>query len=266
MSAFGGPSALKGVVRPGVGPSNRAIPTPGDSARITFTILNAAQDSFSVLADLNTGRPTVTGGGAKWNVIDRPQRAGLTVFGGYDPLQLSVPILFDSFIDGTSVENDIDLLWKMWGRGVRSANASASKAAPVIEVDGDLLPKMIRVSVDNPSPPNWVITGIDEDSSSAVHNSATHVVRLAATVTLEQFVTTSALASLAPTSASARTKTNVYPVGDTMRNVATKQRTTVAALRTLNGYKSNKTLDPYLRDPSKKFTKAVAVKVPRVSA
>jgi hypothetical protein len=246
--------------------SPNARRVPGDSSKITFTILNAAQDSFSVLADLNTGRPSITGGGAKWNVIDRPQRAGLTVFGGYDPLQLVVPVLFDSFILGTSVEDDIDLLWRMWGRGVRSANASANRAAPVIEVDGDLLPKMIRFSVANPSPPNWVIIDITEDSGSVVHNSSSHVVRLPVTVTLEQYVTTSALASLAPAPSTARTKTNVYPAGDTMRNVATKQRTTVANLRTLNGYGSNRTLDPYLRDPSKKFTKAVSVKVPRVSA
>lgn len=255
----------KGIVRRGVGPSNRPIPTPGDAARITFTILNAAKDSFSVLADLNTGRPSITGGGAKWNTIDRPQRAGLTVFGGYDPLQLVVPVLFDDFVAGLSVEDDIDLLWKMWGRGVRSANASSDKAAPVIQIDGDLLPKMLRFSSENPSPPNWVITNISEDSASAVHNAATHVVRLPVVVTASQYVTTPALASLAPQAAGARTKTNVYSAGETMRNVATRQRTTVKALRDLNNYGSNRTLDGYLRDPSKKFTKAVPVKVPRVS-
>lgn len=260
------------------------MPKLADEALITFTILNAAKDSVSAVADLNTGRPAVTGGGAKWNVIDRPQQTGLTVFGGYDPLQLVIPILFDNIIfnsnpkitrdPGDTVEDDIDLLWKMWGRGVRAANTKTNsdtgpaKAPPVLAVDGVLLPKMIRYSSgDNPKPPNWVITDITEDSSGAVENSANHIVRLPVTVTLEQYVTTSALASLSPASTStSRTKTNVYPAGDTMRNVATKQRTTVVDLRTLNNYGKNHALDGYLRDPSKRFTKAVSVKVPRVSA
>lgn len=247
-----------------------------DEALITFTVLNAAKDSFTAVADLNTGRPAVTGGGGKWNVIDRPQRTGLTVFGGYDPLQLVVPILFDNMVfnsnpkirrdPGDTVEDDIDLLWKMWGRGVRGANASANKTPPVIEVDGELLPKMIRFSTANPTPPNWVIVDITEDTSGAIENSASHVVRLPVTVTLQQYVTTAALASLAPSSTSSRTKTNVYPAGDTMRHVATKQRTTVVNLRTLNNYGHNHALDGYLRDPSKRFTKAISVKVPRVSA
>lgn len=241
---------------------------PGDTAKITFSILNSA-DTFTALADLNTGRPAITGGGAKWNTVDRPLRTGLSVFAGYDPVQLTIPLLFDNFIQGDTIEDDVDLLWRMWGRGVKAANASANKAAPVIVVDGDLLPKMVRYGSSNQDPPNWVITDITEDATSAVHNSASHLVRLAVTVTLTQYVTSSALAALTGTpdpSTSTRTKTNTYPAGSTMRKIATKQRSTVAELRALNNYGSNHSLDAYLRDPNKKFAKSLAVKVPRVAA
>lgn len=242
--------------------------TPGESSKITLTILNT-NTSVTVLADLNTGRPAVVGGGAKWNTVDRPLKTGLSVFAGYDPLQLSIPLLFDNFRQGDTIEDDVDLLWFMFGRGVGAANTQTkSKQAPILTVDGTLLPPNVRYSAsDNPSPPNWVITDISEDSGSAVFNSANHLVRLPVVVTLSEYVTSSALASLTDTpTTTTRMKTSTYPAGSMIRKIATAQRTTVAALRTLNNYGSNKDLDPYLRDSSKKFTKTLKVKVPRVDA
>jgi LysM repeat protein len=237
-----------------------------DAARIAFTVLNS-NDTVTALADLNTGRPTITGGGAKWNTIDRPRLVGLTVFAGYDPLQMTVPLLFDDLIAGNSVEPDLDTLWKFWGRGPRAANASANKQPLPLIVDGELLPRMVRfAAVSNPAPPNWVITNISEDAASAVHNAANHVVRLAVTVTLEEYNASSALGSLADDggSSTSRTKTITYPKGMTMRKVARQQRTTVKALQKLND--GNQKLEPYLRDPSLKFKRPLKVKVPRVSA
>jgi hypothetical protein len=239
---------------------------PGDPAKITFTVLNSSTRTISVLADLNTGRPTLTTGGARWNVISRPQRTGLMVFDGYDPLGISIPVLFDNFVTGDTVQDDVDLLWLMWGRGPGAANASSNKASPVIGVTGDLMPPITQASSTNPGPPNWVITQIDEDGSSAVFNSAQHLVRLAVVVTLQEYIASSALDSLAGTPKTGGTKTNVYPKNTTMRKVATLQQTTVVHLRELNNYGHNHTLDKYLRDPSKKFAKHLSVKVPRVDA
>lgn len=251
-------------------PAGTGAHHPGDSARITLTILNTGE-SVTALADLNTGRPALTGGGAKWNTIDRPLRTGLSVFAGYDPLQIVVPLLIDNFVDGATIEDDVALLWKMWGRGVGAANTNAaSKQAPVIVLDGTLLPSPVRFSAsENPSPPNWVITDISEDSASAVFNSANHLVRLPVTVTLGEYNPSSALASLTSTTTTStpvRTKTAVFPAGSTMRGIATAQRTTVVHLRDLNGYGSNKLLDRYLRDPSLPFRAPLKVKVPRVKA
>lgn len=269
MTGFGGLSTdglgLGAAALAGIAAGTRAAAAPGDPAKITFTVLNSSTRTISVLADLNTGRPTLTGGGAKWNTIDRPQRTGLTTFAGYDPMQISIPVLFDNFVVGTTIQDDVDMLWLMWGRGPGAANASSHKAAPVIGVTGDLMPPITQASSTNPGPPNWVITAIDEDGASAVHNSAQHLVRLAVVVSLQEYIASSALDSLAGTKTPAGTKTNVYPKGSTMRKVATLQQTTVAILRKLNNYGHNHTLDGYLRDPSKKFAKHVSVKVPRVN-
>lgn len=256
----------KGVLRPvGVGSFSNHL--PGDPAKITFTVLNSATQTISVLADLNTGRPTLTAGGATWNTIPRPQRTALTIFNGYDPLAITIPVLFDNFLDGSTIQDDVDMLWLMWGRGPGAANAAAgSKAGPVLSVTGDLMPPITQATSTNPGPPNWVITSIDEDGASAVFNSAQHLVRLAVSVSLEEFNQSSALSSLATAKTSSGTKTNVYPKDWTMRRVATLQQTTVVILRTLNNYGSNKDLDSYLRDPSKSFAHHLSVKVPRINA
>lgn len=262
------PAPPKGVLRnpDALNLASSSVVVPGDRAKITFTVLNSSTRTFAVLSDLNTGRPTLTGGGSRWNVIPRPGRTGLTVFDGYDPLQIQVPILFDNFIDGSTIQDDVDLLWLMWGRGPGAANTTADhKASPVLSVTGNLMPPITQASATNPGPPNWVITQIDEDGASAVFNSAQHLVRLAVTVSLQEFIASSALGSLADSKPSG-SKTNVYPKDTTMRKVATLQQTTVAALRTLNNYGHNKTLDKYLRDPSKKFAKHLSVKVPRIDA
>lgn len=260
----------KGVLRAGSVFPVSTVPQPTDAAKLTFAILNAKKvkpNSFTAFADLTAGRPTIIGGGAKWNTIDRPQRAGLTVFGGYDPLQMSVPLLFDGFRTDASVEDDVALLWRMYGRGPGAPNTQKNKIPKVIEVIGDLLPSIVRFSEDNQGPPNWVVTGVDEDGASAVHAGSQVLVRLSVTVTLTEFVTTSALASLQPDDGSAaKNQTNIYPAGFTMAKVMQLQRTTLTALRSLNHFGSNKILDPYLRDRSKKFTKTVRVKVPTVPA
>jgi len=51
------------------------------------------------------GAPTVTKGYAKWVEVPRPQREAVTVFSGFEPLTLSVPILYAL---NPSEENDLE--------------------------------------------------------------------------------------------------------------------------------------------------------------
>ncbi len=72
-----------------------------------------------VLAD--EAAPTPSAGYAKWAHIQRPQRTALTVLEGYEPMTLTVPVLFDSIRDNgirENVELQIQRLEWMAGRGI----------------------------------------------------------------------------------------------------------------------------------------------------
>ena len=76
--------------------------------------------SVEVLA--GDGAPTPSGGYAKWAHIPRPQRTAITVFEGYEPMTLSVPVLFDAVRQNgvrEDVENQIQWLEWMAGRGIK---------------------------------------------------------------------------------------------------------------------------------------------------
>jgi hypothetical protein len=73
---------------------------------------------YTFVARLGEDVPTPTGGFGGWNSVARRRRRGLTVFDGNDPYKLDIPILFDHFRAGTSVEDDITALERMCGWGL----------------------------------------------------------------------------------------------------------------------------------------------------
>ncbi|MGA8762403.1 MAG: hypothetical protein WB562_05890, partial [Candidatus Sulfotelmatobacter sp.] len=51
--------------------------------------------------------PTITGGYAKWQVLDRPYQRGLTIHQGYDPVQMTVDVIFGQWDSGVGwYQND----------------------------------------------------------------------------------------------------------------------------------------------------------------
>lgn len=148
---------------------------------------------FVVLA--GEGAPTVTGGFAKWNVISRPQRVGMTVLDGYDPITMVVPIRFDNVVRGRShrpIEDMVgDLEW-MAGRGLHFGNVghAAQGDSPLVQV-------FTTDSHGKPTPlipapyqtPNlyWVIADLAFDSSP-LRNRDGHRIRQDVTVTLLEHV------------------------------------------------------------------------------
>lgn len=185
-----------------------AVPTLAASTRAPAGVLQAitfagsltdaagqsSAHSFVVLA--GDGAPTVTGGFAKWQVVDRPQIVGTTVLQGYDPITLVVPILFDevaypSVNQGRALEDDIQILEWMGGRGQLYSNSPFSPAF------GDS-PLITLVTADSSGTPTplvpasyqalvWVITGIDYDPNPLRARNG-HRIRQAVTVTLTQHV------------------------------------------------------------------------------
>lgn len=59
------------------------------------------------------GPPKMTGGSGGWNVVTRPRRVGLTQWQGRDPYRMDIPILFDAYREGVSVEPGISRLNNM---------------------------------------------------------------------------------------------------------------------------------------------------------
>lgn len=163
----------------------------GDKTRIRVPGILRVSERFHVLA--GDQPPRVVGGYQKLETIDRPGRTGLTHFVGYDPITMEVPIRFEGVIDkdGVGIENRIELLERMAGRG--NFKGASAGPAPIIRVsttdnNGVVVPLIapnFQWSRQNPSAPLWRIANIewDEDALRDAHGRR---IRQRATVTLQQ--------------------------------------------------------------------------------
>lgn len=148
--------------------------------------------ALEVLAD--TGQFVVTAGYAKINTVDVPQRKGIAVFAGFDPVTATLPIILDTLGSdlvtehgeqagekahivvggkGFAVEEGCQLLEWMAGQGrgpggaYRSAAEEGTEPPRVIveTLDGQEHPtKLVPLNYNsagqiNPTP-EWLITGI----------------------------------------------------------------------------------------------------------
>jgi hypothetical protein len=157
-----------------------------------------AADGFSVLA--GDTPPRVVSGYAKFETLDRPMRAGLNEFHGYDPITLEVPIRFDAYRgsrgtpEGADIEVDIAKLARMAGRGIDSVSSVGEP--PIIRVSvtnakGDdfvpLIPKNYQRGPRNPTGPLWRVADLDWDEG-ALRNPAGNRIRQLCVVTLRQHI------------------------------------------------------------------------------
>lgn len=174
----------------------------GDHTRIRVPGTLRQSDVFHVLA--GDTPPRVTGGYQKLDVVERPGRTGITRFVGYDPITYEVPIRFENFADGgisgaegAGVEDDIQLLEHMAGRGIGAG--SAIGPAPIVRISTTsssgkivpLIPQNYQWSRQNPTAPLWRIANIDWDDNvpdGVLRNKAGNRIRQKATVTLQQYV------------------------------------------------------------------------------
>ena len=132
---FKGGGLTGGQVHQGVtGPSASVTPAPGppkpqpgpwspqQTLNFVGTLTNgikSAPFSFNVLA--GHGAPTITGGWAKINTVDRARTLGFTIPAGFDPMTMDVPIQFEGVAKYSDsepdIEGDIQKLEWMAGRG-----------------------------------------------------------------------------------------------------------------------------------------------------
>jgi hypothetical protein len=83
--------------------------TPPNKYFYTFKSSDGAQ--VKVLR--GDGPPKIVGGLGGWSMVARPRRTSITQWAGREPYQMDVPVLFDGWHDGNSVETDIRTLNKM---------------------------------------------------------------------------------------------------------------------------------------------------------
>lgn len=139
--------------------------------------------------------PRITDGYAKLSTVDRPQRTGLTIFDGFNPMVLEVPIRFENFQfgEGLQIERDIAKLERLAGRG--DFEGTAVGPPPVVRVSvtgasGGVVPLIshnYQWSRQNPNAPKWRVQGVDWDAEP-LRNDSGNRTRQLATVTLQQQV------------------------------------------------------------------------------
>lgn len=62
-----------------------------------YEILPMDGTGDSVIVYRGNGGPQITGGGGRWDVVQRPRRKSVTMWRGSDPYTMDVPILFDGW-------------------------------------------------------------------------------------------------------------------------------------------------------------------------
>jgi hypothetical protein len=110
-----------------------------------------ASSGVSVLVRRGDGLPQITGGGARFNTINRPRRKSIVQWDGDDPYTMDVPVMFDGWSTGK------------YGMTSTSIEADVARVNQMRQSPGDLVPP-VQVFVDGAVPvkgATWVITGID---------------------------------------------------------------------------------------------------------
>src|SRR6476659_9579173 len=80
------------------------MPREGIDYSQFYEILPLDGSGDVVVAYRGDGAATITGGGGRWDTVQRPKRQSVTLWRGGDPYTMDIPILFDGWMLGDSVE------------------------------------------------------------------------------------------------------------------------------------------------------------------
>jgi LysM repeat protein len=131
---------------------------------------------------IGDGPITPSGGYGGWTEVDRPKRISITEWAGSKGYKLSIPVLFDGFASGTTVEPQIAALERM------ARQQGGNEEPPVVHV----------VTVGSrPRTPSvdWVIADIAW--GDAIYNAAGLRTRQIATVEVWQYIGDETIITLA---------------------------------------------------------------------
>jgi hypothetical protein len=163
----------------------------------------ATSHKFDCLA--GDSAPTIVGGYAKWQVVDRPLQRGLTTFQGYDPMSISLSLRFIRLDDrggwikddpaGMTIEKQIEVLEWMAGESIEAGPSplvwvstfnAAGKTAPLIPYEYQATTKNVPRIFGGGDDTPWIVTALAWDTN-AIRNEGGLRIRQDATVTLQYY-------------------------------------------------------------------------------
>jgi hypothetical protein len=158
-----------------------------DLPRVGFVIFASWDPAYQCTALLGDGAGTPTGGYGGWQLVTRDRAISLTEWQGKEPLQIDIPILFDGFAEGISMDSTIKVLEKMAGMGI------GGNEPPIMTFNsGGVIPW----DYHNAHWIDWVISNIQWGD---VHRGpGGETLRAVATVTVTQFIDDDILSKLSP--------------------------------------------------------------------
>lgn len=183
--------------------------------------LVAATPAIRVTGRRGLTPPIVKSGYSRWALIERRRRISLTEWSGADPIVLAVPILFDGFADGDSVEPACSQLERL-------AHPTDGSEPPLVRVIGAVPHKE----------KTWHVSALEWDPEPIYSRRGGYRTRQAVVVELLQAVSDDRLeqtpaaerarqaaASKAAKSGSSTAGGRVYIVrsGDTLSGIAAKE-------------------------------------------
>lgn len=163
---------------------------PPRNPRVGFIIFASWDPPYEVECLLGDGAGNPIGGFGGWAKVKRDRRRSLTEWQGNDPLEIAIPILFDNWAEGTSVENEIKQLEKLAGLG--NDDTDGPEPPLIVFNTGGVISHDYHDSKDH----EWVISEID--FGDCVKNQFGNRVRQIATVTVLQYIDDDVLSRLSP--------------------------------------------------------------------
>ena len=142
-------------------PKTKPVPRPTlpPDVYAVYKVTFASAGITPVAVFLGTTPIQIASGYGGWTVTSRNRKVGLTTWNGRDPLRMSIPILFDGYMDGTSQEIPISRLSRM------AVESSASPEPPIVTVKGPAVPVPT-------GPVQWVIENLSWGSNTIWDTSA----------------------------------------------------------------------------------------------
>lgn len=177
-------------------------PVPPGYVRVT-----CGDPAFVMVALMAEELPNLTAGAGGWNTVERPREVSMTVWGGVEPFQFTLPVILDGFAAGRSQEPIL--------RGLaRVARGDRESTPGVVTVEG--IPSLPALE--------WVIEGIDY-GDYVRRTSDLHRTRVGLTLTLREYVPPEYLQRRRTVSASSSKVLIVRATkGDTLAKIAKRRK------------------------------------------